>query len=146
MSQIPIAYIAIRVFAHATEDLAKVVKAVHGVLPTDQTEIQFSKSNLTGHYGNPIILIEAKIRNKQAIVALIEKLASHLSPIDKEILRRDIHFHVEKGNLYIRLHKQLAFQGKVTLGRSDPIRMHIRFKTKELEDVITACRDLGVLA
>lgn len=142
----PIAYIAVRVFAHATEDLDKVVKAVHRVLPNDQTEIRFSKSNLTGHYGNPIILIEAKIRKKQTILALIEKLASLLSPIDKEILRRDIHFHVEKGNLYIRLHKQLAFQGKVTLGRSDPIRIRIRFKTKELEDVITTCRDLGVLA
>ena len=142
----PITYIAVSAFAHATEDLDKVVKAVQQVLPNDQTEIRFNKSSLTGHYGNPITLVEAKIRDKQTILSLIEKLASNLSPLDKEILRRDIHVHFEKGNLYIRLHKQLAFQGKVALGRSDPIRMRIRFKTKEIEDVITICKEWGVLA
>ena len=116
------------------------------VLPNDQTGIRLNQSSLTGHYGNPITLVETKIRDKQTILSLVEKLASGLSPLDKEILRRDIHVHFEKGNLYIRLHKQLAFQGKVALGRSDPIRMRIRFKTKEIEDVITTCQEWGVLA
>ena len=146
MSQIPIAYIDIRFFAHATEDLDKVVEAVQRVLPSDYMEdIVFKKSNLRGHYGNPITLFEAKIKNKEIIRALVENLSSHLSELDKETLRREIHLHVEKGSLYIRLDKQAALQGKLKLCTSDPIRIRIRFRKRKIEDIVKTCRELGML-
>ena len=146
MSQIPIAYIDIRFFAHATEDLDKVIEAVQHVLPSDHMEdIVFKKSNLRGHYGNPITFFEAKIKNKETIRALVENLSSHLSELDKETLSREIHLHVEKGSLYIRLDKQAALQGKLKLCTSDPIRLRIRFRKTKIEDTVKACRELGML-
>ena len=146
MSQIPIAYIDIRFFAHATEDLDKVVEAVQRVLPSDYMEdIVFKKRNLRGHYGNPITLFEAKIKNKEIIRVLVENLSSHLSELDKETLRREIHLHVEKGSLYIRLDKQAALQGKLKLCTSDPIRIRIRFRKRKIEDIVKTCRELGML-
>jgi RNA binding exosome subunit len=56
-SKPPIAYIDIRVFAHATEDPEKVLAAVRNILPTELEEnLVFQKTGLTGHHGNPILL------------------------------------------------------------------------------------------
>jgi len=146
LSQIPIAYIDIRFFAHATEDLDKVIEAVQHVLPSDHMEdIVFKKSNLRGHYGNPITFFEAKIKNKEIIRALVENLSSHLSELDKEKLSREIHLHVEKGSLFIRLDKQAALQGKLNLCASDPIRLRIRFRKRKIEDIVKTCQELGML-
>jgi RNA binding exosome subunit len=146
LSQIPIAYVDIRFFAHATENVDKVVEAVQHVLPSDHTEdIVFKKSNLRGHYGNPIILFEAKIKDKETIRALVENLSSHLSEFGKETLRREISLHVEKGSFYIRLDKQIALQGKLKLCTSDPIRIRIRFRKKKIEDIVKICQELGML-
>jgi RNA binding exosome subunit len=146
LSQIPIAYIGIRFFAHATEDVDKVVEAVQHVLPSDNMEdIAFNKSNLRGHYGNPITLFEAKIKNKETIKALVDNLSSHFSELDKETLNREIHLHVEKGSLYVRLDKQAALQGKLKLCTPDPIRIRIRFRKRKIEDIVKTCQELGVL-
>ena len=146
LSQIPIAYIDIRFFAHATEDVDKVVEAVQHALPSDHMEdIAFKKSNLRGHYGNPITLFEAKIKNKETIKALVDNLSSHLSELDKETLNREIHLHVEKGSLYVRLDKQAALQGKLKLCTSDPIRIRIRFRKRKIEDIVKTCQELGML-
>ena len=146
LTQIPIAYIDIRFFAHATEDVDKVVEAVQHALPSDHMEdIAFKKSNLRGHYGNPITLFEAKIKNKETIRALVDNLSSHLSELDKETLSREIHLHVEKGSLYVRLDKQAALQGKLKLCTSDPIRIRIRFRKRKIEDIVKTCQELGML-
>ncbi len=146
MPQIPVAYIDIRFFAHATEDVDKVMEAAQHVLPSDHMEdIVFNKSNLRGHYGNPITLFEAKIKNKETIRALVENLSSHLSELDKETLSREIHLHVEKGSLYVRLDKQAALQGKLKLCTSDPIRLRIRFRKRKIEDIVKTCQELGML-
>ena len=146
MPQIPVAYVDIRFFAHATEDADKVIEAVQNVLPSGHTEdIVFNKRNLRGHYGNPITFFEAKIKNKEAIRALVENLSSHLSELDKETLHREIHLHLEKGSLYVRLDKQAAFEGKLKLCTSDPIRIRIRFRKTKIEDIVEICRELGML-
>ncbi len=146
MPQLPIAYVDIRFFAHATEDLDKVVEAVQNILPSDNIEeITFNKSNLQGHYGNPITLFEAKIKDKETIRALVKNLSSHLSALDKEELGRMIHRYVEKGSLYLRVDKQAALQGKTKLVTSDPIRMRIRFRKSKIEDIIEICREIGML-
>ena len=147
MPQILIAYVDIRFFAHATEDVDKVIEAVQHVLPIGHIEdIVFNKRNLRGHYGNPITLFEAKIKNKEAIRALVENLSSRLSELDKETLHKEIHLYLEKGSLYIRLDKQAALQGKLRLCTSNPIRIRLRFKKTKIEDVVEICRELGMLA
>ena len=146
LSQFSVAYIDIRFFAHATENVEKVVTAVQHVLPSNYTEdITFKKSNLQGHYGNPITLFEAKIRDKGAINALVENLSFCLGESDKKTLSNQIHLHMERGSLYIRLDKQVAFQGKLKLCTSDPIRIRLRFKKARVEEIIKTCQELGLL-
>lgn len=142
----PVAYVDVRFCAHATEDVEKVVKAVQNTLPSDHIEdITFNRSNLEGHYGNPITFFETRIKDKETVRALLENLSSNLSSLDKEELGRTIHRCVEKGSLYIRLDKQAALQGKIKLVTSDPIRIRIRFRKSKIEDVIEICREIGMI-
>lgn len=146
LSQLPIAYVDIRFFAHATEDLEKVVEAVHNVLPSDHVEdVEFKRSKVEGHYGNPITLFEAKIKDKETVRTLVENLSSRLSSLDKEELGREINRYVEKGSLYLRLDKQAALQGKIKFVTADPIRIRIRFRKSKIEDIIEICREIGML-
>ena len=142
----PIAYMDIRFFAHATEDENKVVEAVQHILPANHLdEIIFKRSNLRGHHGNPITLFEIRINKKELMEATLANIASGLGELDKETLLQEINLHTEKGNLYVRLDKQAAFQGNVKLCTADPIRLRVRFKKTKIEDIIEACRQIGMV-
>ncbi len=78
-SKPPIAYIDIRVFAHATEDPAKVQTAVHNLLPAELAQtLVFERTNCTGHHGNPIILFTAKLTDKKLLPKALEKIGANL--------------------------------------------------------------------
>ena len=147
LPQIPVAYIDIKFFAHATEDLEKVREAVKHILPTNRVEeIEFRKNSLRGHHGNPIVFFQTKIERKELVKAVIENISRSLSELDKEVLRREIAMHVEKGSLYLRLDKQAAFQGVVKLGTTEPIRLRIRFRKGKIEEIIKICGELGIFS
>jgi RNA binding exosome subunit len=146
LPQLPIAYVDIRFCAHATENPDKVMKAVYNIFPEEQTEeLNFNRSIIEGHYGNPINFFETRIKNQKTIKALVENLSTNLSSLDKTDLDRTIDRCVEKGSLYLRINKQAAFQGKIKLVKSDPIRIRIRFRKSKLEDVTKICREIGML-
>lgn len=146
MSQLPIIYVDVRFCAHATEDLDKVMEAVQNILPSDHIDdITFDRKNLEGHYGNPITFFETRIKDKVTVKALVEKLSSNLSSLDKNELDRMINRCIEKGSLYIRFDKQAALKGKIKLATSDPIRIRIRFRKSKTEDVIEDCREIGMI-
>ncbi|MEM0058352.1 MAG: RNA-binding domain-containing protein [Candidatus Bathyarchaeia archaeon] len=145
-SKTPVTHIEIRVFAHATEDEDKVLTAVRNTLPPRISEnITFKRSSLTGHHGNPIVLFEAKIRDKEEAKAFLQKLASSLSSLDKEALANEIEQHVEKGCLYLRLDKQSAYLNEIRLCTTDPIHFRIHFKRANLKEIVAFCREIGLI-
>lgn len=146
MSKMPIAYVDVSFFAHATEDEAKAIEATRNLLPTSQLEnIVFNRSNLRGHHGNPITLFETKIKEKDIVKAVAENLSSNLGALDKETLLREINLHVEKGSLYLRFDKQAAYLGTFKLGVADPLRVRLRFNKNQIEDVVQICKEIGML-
>ena len=138
-----VAYIDIRVFSHATENEAKVMEAARKVVPTSCVDVvAFEKHVLSGHHGNPIVFLETRVKDKDTVKAIVEKIAATLNTLDKEALCRRLEEFTQKGSLYIRLDKQAAFLGELKLGQVDPIRIHMRFKRK---DVTETCRELGLI-
>ena len=145
-SKIPIGYIDIRVFAHATEEVDKVLNAVRNILSPELIGIvAFKKTNLTGHHGNPIILFETRIKEKNAAQTVFEKLSLGLSTLDKELLNSEIKQHLDKGNLYVRLDKQSAYLNELKLSSVDSIHFRIHFKKHSQEEVTDICRKFGLL-
>jgi RNA binding exosome subunit len=145
-SKAPIAYVDIRVFAHATEDPLKVQTAVRNLLPTELAEsLVFETTSLAGHFGNPITLFSAKLTDKKLLLAALQKIGSGLNSLDKEELCRDLKLHLEKGNLYLRFDKQSAYLGNVKFTQVDPVHFKIHFKNKSAEEITELCRNAGLL-
>jgi RNA binding exosome subunit len=141
-----IAYIDIRVFAHATEDPSKVQTAVQNLLPTKLSQtLVFEKTNCTGHHGNPIILFTAKLTDKKLLPTALEKIGKDIGALDKEELNRDLKLHLEKGNLYLRFDKQSAFLGTLKFSQNDPIHIKIHFKNKTTQEIMEISRQAGLL-
>lgn len=144
-SEVPIGYIGVRVFVHATEDMDKVLKAVYNIFPTEwASKVVFKKTNLKGHYANPIILVETRIKKRKDAQGLFEKLASGLSSLDRELLKNKIIQHLKRGNLFIRLDKQSAYQGELKLCSTDPIHLQIHFRKSSLEEIVEICKKFGM--
>ena len=135
-----------RVFAHATEDDEKVLTAVRNILPVAPSEdVVFQKTLLTGHHGNPIVLFETKLVDKQALVGGLRKIGAGLTMLDKATLENDLKLHLEKRNLYLRFDKQFAFQGEFRFSQNDPIHFKIHLKNKSYEEIVEICREAGLL-
>lgn len=146
LSRSTIAFIDVSLFAHATEDEDKVLKAVQNLFPSEcWNSVTFTRKNLWGHHKNPIVLFETRMKDKEVIQAFVEGLSSNLSVMDKQELLDEIGRYVEKGNLFLRLDKQVAFRGSLKLCTADPIRVRIRFRKSTLEDVVQICQELGIL-
>ncbi len=148
-SAIPVSFIKIQIFAHATEDPNKVMCAARSICPIAYcNEILFTEDNLRGYYGNPITFFKTGIRKKPIIKAFIETIASKLSEESKNALLASVERHVdENGNLYLRLDKQAALRGRLELGYEDPIHIQLRLnlRQKSVEKVIELCRSIGIL-
>jgi len=142
----PVGYIDVRVFAHATEDIAKVESATKNLFPESLSEtIVFQKTTLSGHHQNPIILLEAKLTDRKLLPAALEQLGKSLNALDKEQLEQDIKLHLDKGNLYLRLDKQAAYLGNTKFTQNDPIHLKIHFKDKTSEEIVELAKQSGLL-
>jgi hypothetical protein len=141
-----IAYMDIRVFAHATEDPEKVQTAVRNLLPDELAQtILFQKTSLTGHHGNPITLFTAKLTDKKMLSRALEKIGLGLNSLNKEELNQNLKLHLEKGNMYLRFDKQSAFWGAFKFSQNDPIHLKIHFKNKSSEQIAEVCKSCGLL-
>ena len=146
MSRLPIAYIDFRFSAHATEDPNKVLESVRRILPTQYLDlITFKRADLRGHYGNPIIVFEARIKEEKIMEALMENFSSKLGELEKGKLLREFDLHVGDGSLYLRLDKQAAFMGEFRLCAADPIHIRIRFRKRKTEEILQFCKEIGML-
>ncbi len=142
----PIAYVEIRVFSHATEDLSRVETAVRNLLPDAVVEtLAIKKTSLIGHHGNPIVLVEATLDDKSTLVSVLQKLGSALSSLDKAQLAEEIDKHIEKHNLYLRFDKQNAFLGTIKTETVDPIHVKVHFKNLAGQAVVELVRQAGLV-
>jgi len=146
LSKSPLGYVDVRVFVHATEDEEKVLTAVRNILPREVAEdAVFTRKNLSGHHGNPILLVEAKLTDRAKLPMVLKKIAESLSPLDRENLTENIETHMERGNLYLRLDKQAAYFGKVKLGSADAVHLKFHFRNRTVVEILDFCTDAGLI-
>ena len=114
--------IKIDLILHATEDFQKVSEPLNELLGIEKEEIV--KQNLSGHFGNPIFMLRAKLKKKRAD-QFIKKLVS-LIPQDimMEILT-NIEDLIFESSMYIRFSKQNLVKRILIPEEKDPIRIAI---------------------
>ncbi|WP_455369784.1 RNA-binding domain-containing protein [[Eubacterium] cellulosolvens] len=114
--------------AHATESIEAVEKSIRNILPSEiHDSLQFTRRYLKGHHGNPITTLNLNIKAKDETRLILENLFRLMDQTEKDkLILQFENFLDDKENLYIRLDKQEAFRGKVTLTSKDPVRIKIR--------------------
>ena len=122
--------LSIQVLCHATEDAAKVIKAVENILgPEAAKRVSKSIEALEGHYGDPIRLIRMYLLDRESAEQVFLKIILSLSASELEVLWNERSKKGKHGGkLYLRLDKQSAFLGRIKISDKDPIRIivHVR--------------------
>jgi RNA binding exosome subunit len=115
--------------AHATDDLDKVSVALSHLLPDSLRGRQlFTRQYLEGHFNNPIITFTARLTVPSDVEEFSKFLLSQLPKPEKLSIQRDLNLHSDSdGNLYLRINKQKALLGAITLNDEDPIRVKLKF-------------------
>lgn len=133
-------------FVHATEDPSRVRKALKNILPKEErAQIRISEIALTGHYGNPIIIMRIVLKESLAAERVLRHIALRLREEDKHRIDRTLDLRVdENGNMYMRISKQGAYLGKMMLSNSGDV---IRIKAKLTRDLNprVVCKKLGLI-
>jgi hypothetical protein len=103
--------VSFRTFVAATEDEERVKGALSIFVPLDS----ISATSTTGHYCNPIKILEANLKKRDGLT-FFRMLKEQLPRVDLVKLRRDMPERLdEDSQLHFRLDKQAAFKGKVCL-------------------------------
>lgn len=121
----PLSSARLSVFAHATEDEPKVLAALKTLLPKG---VEPKHTRLRGHYGNPIVVLEAVLKNRRLVSEVWQNILTRLSPEELDRLRIIAPQRVDDScYLYFRFDKQLAHRGELTLSEGDDV-VHVKFK------------------
>ncbi|MEL9998377.1 MAG: RNA-binding domain-containing protein [Sulfolobales archaeon] len=105
------------VFAHATENQSKVRSSLLNIVPSSMREsLNVNEEVVMGHHGNEIRIYGVELHSDSAYEAL-KYLICSLSESDKNILLMSLDSRVgdSSSHLYIRLGKQEAYMGRITI-------------------------------
>jgi len=135
--------VTIDVIVHATEDIAKIFESFNETLGLE--EEQFSITETTGHFENPIILLNIKIIKKQA-QNFVKKLVEKLSKVEIDELVDEIEERVIDSRFHMRLDKQELVNGKIKVSEKDTIKLKIHTPIYNKKDTIKIFSDILQIA
>ena len=114
--------VTIDVIIHATEDISKFLKSFEEIF--ELKEGDFTVNQTTGHFENPITILNAKIEKNQA-QKFVEKLVESLSNDQIKELVEEIEERTVDSRFHIRLDKQEFVKGNLVFKEKDAIKLKI---------------------
>jgi hypothetical protein len=114
--------VTIDVIIHATEDISKIFQSFEELL--DLKEENFTIHETTGHFDNPIIMLNAKIVKKEA-QNFMKKLLELLSIVQINELIEEIEERTVDSRFHMRLDKQELIKGNLTFSEKETIKIKI---------------------
>ena len=114
--------VTIDVIIHATEDISKIFQSFEEHL--DLKEEDFAVRETTGHFDNPIVILNARIVKKQA-QDFMKKFLGLLSIEQINELIEEIEERTVDSRFHIRLDKQELIKGNIIFREKDTIKLKI---------------------
>ncbi|MCH6585893.1 MAG: exosome protein [Thaumarchaeota archaeon] len=114
--------VTIDVIIHATEDISKIFQSFEELL--DLKEENFTIHETTGHFDNPIIMLNAKIVKKEAR-NFMKKFLKLLSIEQINELIEEIEERTVDSRFHMRLDKQELIKGNLVFREKDTIKIKI---------------------
>lgn len=125
----PISKLTLSTLVHATENESKVRKAINALFSSPlMLKILIKSRLLRGYYKNPITILNITVVNHDKLDKLLEYLLLNLKENDKTLLYNTISLYYHKNTFYLRLDKQAAVQGILSLNQEDSIKVQFTFR------------------
>jgi RNA binding exosome subunit len=125
--------VTIDVIVHATEDVSKFFEFFKEIF--DLTPEGFTIEHTTGHFENPIILLNANIEKKQAR-KFVEKLIKLLSKNQIDEMIQEIEERTVDSRFHIRLDKQELIKGNLIFKEKDAVKLKIHTPIYNKKDTV----------
>jgi len=125
--------VTIDVIIHATEDISKFLKSFEEIF--ELKEGDFTVNQTTGHFENPITILNAKIEKNQA-QKFVEKLVESLSNDQIKELVEEIEERTVDSRFHIRLDKQEFIKGNIMFKEKDAIKVKIHTPIYNKKDTV----------
>jgi RNA-binding protein len=129
--------VTIDVIIHATENISKFFDSFETIFGLKEEE--FTVENTTGHFENPIAILNSKIEKKEAqkfIKNFIELLTNdQIQKLTQEIEERTV-----DSRLHIRLDKQEFIKGNLMFKEKDAIKLKIHTPIYNKKDTVRMFR------
>jgi RNA binding exosome subunit len=136
MGKIPLHYVDLRAFCYATEDDARVERALRTFLPEDH---EVERDETEGHHGDRILVLSARSENADAIRHVLDRLGDLE---DVERVREELDERVDDNcSLFLRLDKQAALSGDVRLGDGITLRAKVEAYPATKEAAVENARE-----
>jgi hypothetical protein len=125
--------VTIDAIIHATEDISKFFKSFKEIF--ELKEEDFTVNHTTGHFENPIIMLNAKIEKNQA-QKFVKKLVESLSSDQIREIIGDIEERTVDSRFHIRLDKQEFIKGNLMFKEKDAIKVKIHTPIYNKKDTV----------
>ena len=125
--------VTIDVIIHATEDISKFLKSFKEIFELKEEE--FTINQTTGHFENPITILNAEIEKNQA-QKFVDKLVKTLSNEQIKGLVEEIEERTVDSRFHIRLDKQEFIKGNLILKEKDAIKVKIHTSIYNKKDTV----------
>ncbi len=135
--------VTIDVIIHATEDIVRIFQSFEEVL--DLREENFTIHETTGHFDNPITMLNTKIVKKEA-QNFMKKLLNLLSIEQINELIEEIEERTMDSRFHMRLDKQELVKGNLVFGEKDPIKIKIHTPIYNKKDTVKTFTEIFQIA
>ena len=135
--------VTIDVIIHATEDVSRIFQSFEELL--DLKEGNFTIHETTGHFDNPIIILNAKIV-KKAAQNFIKKLLGFLSIEQINELIGEIEERTVDSRFHMRLDKQEMIKGNFTFGEKETIKIKIHTPVYNKKNIVKIFTEIFQIA
>lgn len=119
----PIQSVEVSYIVHATEDGAKIARAVSSLIGIDAEP---EAEALQGHFGNEIVRANLHLTGEEAQAAFRRVVGAMPGALREELLAELGTFLDEHSSLFLRFDKQSLVSGAVALGKVDPVRLKVK--------------------
>ena len=131
--------VTIDVIIHATEDITKFQETFHDVFSISPEE--FSIQDVSGHYDNPITIMNAKIVKEEAM-DFVNTITSMLSEEQMDEIISNLDTMIDNSTLYLRISKQDFVEKRITLQENNAIKIKIYTPIYSKKNTLKAFTDL----
>lgn len=114
--------VKISVILHATEDSEKIFRMFF--LNFGLSREVFKIENLTGHFNNPITIVETILKKKNS-KEFLKKFFEKMKKDDFDEIYENIENKISNSSLQIKISKQKMIQGEIVLHDTNAIKINI---------------------